>query len=181
MWTPHPVHAYRWMVCPGSTIFSAAADVIMGALARDFHLDLIARTFADQRSAGKVRGCRLQTLIDGGMDRDCLCHGASPLRQPSPASPALDCVIFDRLLGSLALLVVLPGIGLAQESEAAWDAIRPQIFGERARFFPVDRRLEARTTSIAGQRRCRRTSWHCGTSTPAAPPPGAPSGRPPPG
>src|SRR5215217_8116823 len=51
----------------------AAADVIMGALARDFHLDLIARTFADQRSAGKVRGCRLQTLIDGGMDRDCLC------------------------------------------------------------------------------------------------------------
>src|SRR5215218_9845615 len=39
---------------------------------------------------------------------------------------------FGRLLGSLALLLVLPGIGLAQESEAAWDAIRPQIFGERA-------------------------------------------------
>src|SRR3954454_2847351 len=39
---------------------------------------------------------------------------------------------FGRLLGSLALVLVLPGIALAQESEAAWDAIRPQIFGERA-------------------------------------------------
>ena len=32
---------------------------------------------------------------------------------------------FGRLLGSLALLLVLPGVALAQESEAAWDAIRP--------------------------------------------------------
>jgi sulfur-oxidizing protein SoxY len=39
---------------------------------------------------------------------------------------------FGRLLGSLALVLVLPGLALAQESEAAWDAIRPQIFGERA-------------------------------------------------
>src|SRR5215216_1574181 len=39
---------------------------------------------------------------------------------------------FGRLLGSLALLIVLPGVAPAQESEAAWDAIRPQIFGERA-------------------------------------------------
>src|SRR5215213_4041543 len=39
---------------------------------------------------------------------------------------------FGRLLGSLALLLVLPGVAPAQESEAAWDAIRPQIFGERA-------------------------------------------------
>jgi sulfur-oxidizing protein SoxY len=39
---------------------------------------------------------------------------------------------FRRLLGSLALLLVLPGVALAQESDAAWDVIRPQIFGERA-------------------------------------------------
>src|SRR5215208_4236112 len=39
---------------------------------------------------------------------------------------------FGRLLGSLALVLVLPGVAPAQESEAAWDAIRPQIFGERA-------------------------------------------------
>jgi len=39
---------------------------------------------------------------------------------------------FGAILGSLALLIVLPGVAPAQESEAAWDAIRPQIFGERA-------------------------------------------------
>src|SRR3954469_4718842 len=38
---------------------------------------------------------------------------------------------FGRLLGSLVLVLVLPGVAPAQESQAAWDAIRPQIFGER--------------------------------------------------
>src|SRR3954451_15954344 len=70
----------------------AAADVIMGALARDFHLDLIARTFADQRSAGKVRGCRLQTLIDEGWIEIASamvllpCAGIPPRRRPSIVS-----------------------------------------------------------------------------------------------
>jgi sulfur-oxidizing protein SoxY len=38
---------------------------------------------------------------------------------------------FGRFLGSLALALALSHGAVAQESEATWDAIRPQIFGER--------------------------------------------------
>lgn len=42
-------------------------------------------------------------------------------------------VYFGRFLGSFALALTLSqGAALAQESEATWDAIRPQIFGERS-------------------------------------------------
>src|SRR5262245_54453596 len=52
----------------GLPTFCAAADVVIGALTRDAHLDGIARAPADKRAAREVRGAGLHAVVYRRMD-----------------------------------------------------------------------------------------------------------------